>query len=186
MQIALGRKGDYALRAVLDLARAGGQRRKAREIAEAMDIPARYLPQVVAPLVQSGVLTATAGPDGGYALARAAERLSLLEVVETVEGPLVPDVCVLQGGPCDWEYACPVHETWTRANRAFAAELRATTFADLAAADEALQRGEVPRPGLPLHIVAVPRRGVRPALPPRERPDSGALADLEALEEPGG
>src|SRR3990172_10072995 len=67
MQIALGRKGDYAVRAVLELARHyGAGRRKAREIAAEMDIPHRYLQQILNTFVRSDLLTAAAGPDGGY------------------------------------------------------------------------------------------------------------------------
>ena len=83
MEISLGRKGDYAVRAMLVLARSyGAGRRKSRQIAATMDIPERYLPQIMAPLVHAGLVNATAGRDGGYELARPPRELSLLEVVE--------------------------------------------------------------------------------------------------------
>ena len=90
MQVTLGRKGDYTVRAVLHLARHYGKgRRKSREIAAEMDIPERYLPQILANLVRHNVLVAVAGPDGGYALARDPGVLSLFEIVE-VAGQLRP------------------------------------------------------------------------------------------------
>ena len=79
MQTTLGRKGDYSVRAVLDIANHAGQRRKSREIAEDMDIPARYLPQILANLVEHGILSAEAGPTGGYLLARPATDITLLD-----------------------------------------------------------------------------------------------------------
>lgn len=162
MQIALGRKGDYAVRAVLELARYHGRgRRKAREIAQAMDIPARYLPQILASLVKQGLLVATAGPDGGYALARPPQDITLLEVVEGAEGPIIADQCLLQGGPCDWEHICPVHHSWSRAQSALALQLKRTTFKDLAAEDARIEAGTIELPAEPLHPLPVERRGIR-------------------------
>lgn len=168
MEIALDRRGDYSVRAVLDLARHFGSRRKAREIARAMDLPTRYLPQLLAPLVHRGLLAATAGPDGGYALARDPADVTLLEVIEAAEGPLESPRCVLRGGPCDWEESCPLHDAWGRARAALAAELHALTFAELAARDQALQR-RARRQRPPLHLEPVDRRGVREDAPARTR-----------------
>lgn len=162
MQIALGRKGDYSVRAMIDLARHYGEgRRKARQIARTMDIPERYLPQLLAPLVRGGLLTATAGPDGGYSLATPPESTSLLQVIEMAEGPLESPECVLGGGPCDWEEFCPVHDAWVGGRVAVARHLDLTTLADLAALDAAIERGEVTAPLETLHPISVPRRGLR-------------------------
>ncbi len=161
MQIALERRGDYSVRAVIDLARHFGEgRRKAREIAMVMDIPVRYLPQLLAPLVRRGLLMATAGPEGGYALARDPASITVLEVIEAAEGPLESPRCVLRGGPCDWDETCPLHETWGRGRTALAAELGRTTFAELAATDEAIQNRPA-RPRKSAHLEPVERLGVR-------------------------
>lgn len=164
MQVSLGRKGDYSVRAMLALARAYGQgRRKARQIAGLMDVPERYLPQVMAPLVRGGLVQATAGPDGGYELAHAPQDITLLQVVEAAEGPIAGDQCLLQGGPCDWKDICPVHEVWSRAHTVLAAELRNVTFADLARSDARLEAGTFRIPKDPVHPRSVPRRGLREA-----------------------
>ncbi len=142
MQVALGRKGDYAVRAVLDIAQnAAGGRRKAREIAASMEIPDRYLTQILAELVSEHLLTAVAGPDGGYSLARPADRITLLDVVEVAEGPILLDQCILAGGPCSWDEACPVHVPWSRAQQSLMAELSRTTFAALANSADQLEAG---------------------------------------------
>jgi Rrf2 family protein len=159
MQASLGRKGDYSVRAVLDLARNNGDRRKAREIAEEMDIPHRYLTQILANLVQKGLLTAVAGPTGGYLLARPADDITLLEVVEAAEGPIGLEQCVLRGGPCDWEASCPVHIPWARAQNALAEQLAATTFGDMAGYAEELEAGTHELPAdTPPHTVPTLRR----------------------------
>lgn len=162
MQIALGKKGDYSVRAVLALARAYGDgRRKARHIARIMDIPVRYLPQVMAPLVKVGLVQATAGPDGGYELTRQPGAITLLDVVEAAEGPIAGDHCLLQGGPCDWAQVCPVHDAWGRAHTTLAGELRRTTFDELARNDLLIEQGEFPTPREPAHPRPVERRGQR-------------------------
>jgi Rrf2 family protein len=161
MQVALGRKGDYSVRAVLHLARHYGRgRRKAREIASEMEIPRNYVPQILADLVRQGLLAATAGPAGGYELTRDPASITLLEVVEGAEGPVRAARCLLRGGPCDWENVCPLHEAWGAAEGALARELAATNFAALAAVDEQIERGSYREPvGDPGH--RRPRRGRR-------------------------
>jgi Rrf2 family protein len=163
MQATLGRKGDYSVRAVLDIATHNGVRRKAREIAEEMDIPSRYLPQILANLVEHGLLTAEAGPTGGYVLARPAESITLLDVVEAAERPIRLDQCVLRGGPCDWDTSCPIHVPWNRALDALTEQLTKTTFEELTLnfAEIAAGTYELP-PDLPPHVVPTPRMSPNP------------------------
>lgn len=141
MNVALGRRGDYAVRAVLHLARHYGHgRRKARQIAEDMDIPATFVAQVLADLVRDNLVVSVAGPEGGYELARSPRDVNLREVVEAAEGPIGSTTCILRGGPCRWEDHCAVHEAWFDAQRALTGQLEATTFEALAATDEELER----------------------------------------------
>jgi Rrf2 family protein len=141
MHLNLGRRADYAVRAVLDLARhwESPDRRKSRSIAEEMVIPAKYLPQVLTVLVRAGIVDSVSGPDGGYRLAEPPEEITLLDVIEAVEGPLGSSECVLRGGPCHWEGRCAIHEPWAEAQEALVRRLDATTFADLALADAVLE-----------------------------------------------
>lgn len=141
MQISLGSKGDYAVRAVLDLARAHGKaRRKAREISERMDIPHKYLPQVLGDLIRGGLVESVAGPDGGYSLARPPGEVSLLDVVEAAEGPVRNRKCLMRGGPCHWDDACSLHDAWAEAQEKMVAQLAKTNFAQLARRDAALEK----------------------------------------------
>lgn len=144
MRLELGRRGDYAVRAMVDLARSHdrGGRRKTRDIAEAMAIPPGYIPQILAVLVRAGLAESEAGPAGGYRLARSPETISLLDVIVAVEGDMSSTECVLRGGPCRWEGVCAVHEPWSRAQEALRAELAAATLEEVARADAALEAGE--------------------------------------------
>lgn len=162
MKVRLGRRGDYAVRAMISIARRPpGERRKTRQISDEMDLPERYATQILASLARGGLLDAVAGPDGGYSLARPAAEISVLDVVELAEGPITLDQCVLQGGPCDWVSSCPLHPTWSEAQEAFTTRLAATSLADLAALDRGIESGR--HPGVPTrsHTAPTPRRGVR-------------------------
>lgn len=141
MRVTLGRKGDYAVRAVLDLARHtdGGRRRKTREIAGATAVPENYLPQILADLVGAGLVVSMPGRDGGYTLARVADGISLLAVIEAVEGAVELTECVLVNGPCGWDSECAVHRFWSAAQDAFRQQLAATSFADIAAVSRLLE-----------------------------------------------
>ncbi len=94
--------------------------------------------EVLGLLTRAGLAMSKAGPGGGYRLSGPPEAISMLEVVEAAEGPLMPTRCILRGGPCRWEEMCAVHTTWFGASEAFRADLRATSLADVAAQDLAL------------------------------------------------
>lgn len=132
MKIALGKKGDYSVRAVLDLARHFRKgRRKAHQIAVAMRIPDTYLARILADLVRAGLINATAGPGGGYELRRAPSQIHLLDVMEAAEGQVELQNCVLRGIPCGKSGKCAVHDDWSEAQEAMLQRLRRTTFAQI-------------------------------------------------------
>jgi Rrf2 family protein len=161
MPVTLGKHGDYAVRVALDLARHWGERpRKAREIAESMDIPLDFLKRILAELVAQGLLTSTAGPNGGYCLTQPPEAITLLDVIEPTEHLRSSDKCILRGGPCDWSGACPIHDTWLIAQKAFADTLDLTSLAQLARVDRDIEDDGV-APSSPVHHTATIRRGIR-------------------------
>jgi Rrf2 family protein len=138
VELSLGRRADYSLRAVLHLARHEEDARlhPAREIAAAMDVPVTWLPQLLSALVTAGIVESVTGRSGGHRLARPAGEITLLEVVDAVEPERVP-TCVLRGGPCSWEGRCAFHEPWAAAKQALRDRLAATTFAAVMAHDPA-------------------------------------------------
>jgi len=131
----LGRRAEYALRAAVHLARrnADGVPRKGRVIAEATGVPPQYLPQVLAGLVRAGLVRSAPGPRGGYALTRAPETISLLDVIEAVDGPLTSVVCPLRGVRCGGAEPCGLHADWRAAQELARAGLGAATLAQVAA-----------------------------------------------------
>jgi Rrf2 family protein len=145
MRLQLTKRTDYAIRACLYLAsngRAGPA--SSRRIAEHMDIPERFLPRVLADLSEAGIVEAKIGRSGGYRLQRSPDRLSILELIETVEGASRSSTCVLRQRACDASRPCAFHPVWEEAQTAFIDVLATTTLTDLAAADRFA--GAVSRP----------------------------------------
>lgn len=157
MELSLGKRADYALRAAMDLATHAEDRRKSREIGDEMDVPVTFLPQIMAQLVRSGLVESFAGPHGGYVLARPAEAISLLEVIEAVEGDPASKQCVLRGGPCRWDDICAMHVPWFRAQQAMLDRLGATTLAEVAKIDRALLSGDYVAPPVTRRTTATPQ-----------------------------
>ena len=144
MRLELTRRGDYAVRAMLALARAdeqvrrghlsGGDKLSVARIAASEAIPPRILPSVMRRLTRAGLITAQTGRTGGYLLARRADRISLLEIIEAIEGDTRRRTCILRGGPCVATGQCSVHDVFASADEALRASLATATLAGAAAA----------------------------------------------------
>jgi Rrf2 family iron-sulfur cluster assembly transcriptional regulator len=133
MRLELTKRGDYAVRAMLALTRgAGNGLLSSRRIADAMDIPVRFLPQVLGDLQRAGLIDAAPGRAGGYKLTRDPETLSLLEVIEAVEGDSRRVSCVLRGGPCGKDGFCDVHHVFFDGQEALRGTFARSSMADLA------------------------------------------------------
>lgn len=133
MRLRLTKRGDYAVRAMLALADAGGELVTGGQIAHQTGIPVSFLPQVMGTLVHAGLADGLQGRSGGYRLARPAGQVSLLSVVEAAEGASRRSTCILRGGPCAADGTCRVHHAFDAAQEALAAELAAATLDTLVA-----------------------------------------------------
>lgn len=130
MQIT--RQADYAVRAVLYLARCGPETPVATaEIAQAQKIPPTFLTKIVSQLSAAGILRTTRGAHGGVALARSANDISLLEIVETIDGPVLLNTCVLDPASCPESLNCPVQQVWCQAQTDLIVTLERTKLGPL-------------------------------------------------------
>jgi Rrf2 family protein len=128
----LTKRADYAIRAMLALTRANGDGPlSARRIAAEMAIPGRFLPQVMGDLSRAALVRAEPGRNGGYRLGRPAAEVSLLDVIEAVEGDSRRTSCVLRGGPCGASGTCDVHEVFFAAQDSVIAILSTASLAGL-------------------------------------------------------
>lgn len=125
-------KSEYGLLALIDLASRWGEGPvSAREIAERQSIPPKFLEQLFVSLRKAGLVCAVRGARGGFALDRRPSEISVLEVVEALEGPLKPTLCSA-GSPCSRTQACAAASVWNRATAALKDVFDTTTLAELA------------------------------------------------------
>lgn len=130
MQIS--READYAVRAVVELAREPSDRRlRSADIALRQHIPAGFLTRIMARLAAAGVVEAQRGVGGGVRLARPARDITLLEVVELVEGPLNLNRCVWNPGECPLDTICTVHPVWEQVAGELRTRLAGISFESL-------------------------------------------------------
>jgi len=127
MQIT--RQADYAVRAVLYLARLGSEQRAATsQIAQEQQIPPSFLAKIVSQLSVAGLLQTSRGARGGVSLARPPEEITLLEVVEAIDGPIMLNECAGSNGACTFGDGCPMRPVWCDAQAELVSRLRNTTF----------------------------------------------------------
>jgi Rrf2 family protein len=146
MKILPTRRVDYGIRALLWLARTEEETETARRIATEMEIPKGFLHQILQALRRSGLVISRTGRTGGYRLARAPEDISILEVIEALEGSIENGECAMKGGPCHWDNVCALHWVWTSARSALVTELKQATLAEVSKADLALLEERVATP----------------------------------------
>lgn len=131
-------KARYAVKALVHIARAGGGPCLAGEIAEAEQIPRKYLESILVELRNLGILSARRGRGGGYALLRPAAEIVLGDAIRAVSGPLAPVACLSKTAyqrcdDCVDEAACAVRLLLQQVHAAQLRIVDGTTLADLAA-----------------------------------------------------
>jgi Rrf2 family protein len=130
-------KADYALRATIELAASGDGPVKGERIAQAQEIPLKFLENILGDLRHAGIVRSQRGAEGGYWLARPAEEVTVAEVIRAVEGPIAN---VRGLGPESVEYAGSaerLREVWIAVRANLRAVLEHVTLADVA-------QGELP------------------------------------------
>ena len=148
MRLDLTKRSDYAIRAMLALARVRDGLLSSRRIAEEMHIPPRFLPQIMGDLTRAGLVSAHPGRAGGYELAQKAHSITLLRVIEAVEGDPHRRICVLRGTPCGEDGECGVHDIFFSAEEALLDRLSSATLGgviDTFEAAEAAKSGAAAR-----------------------------------------
>lgn len=130
MQIT--RQADYAVRAVLYLAEQGENgRAPTSRIAQEMRIPPSFLAKIVSQLSVAGVVQTSRGARGGVSLAREPKGISLLEVIEAIDGPITLNECVPDRSACVFGDDCPVHDIWCETQTKLVEQLSKADFGAL-------------------------------------------------------
>ncbi len=132
MQIT--RQADYAVRAVLYLSRMGSDQRTATStVAQEQRIPPSFLAKIISQLSIAGLLHTSRGARGGVTLAREPKEITLLEVIEAIDGPIQLNECVGDNGSCTFDNDCPLRPVWCDAQDDLVKRLRTTNFETLMA-----------------------------------------------------
>jgi Rrf2 family protein len=130
MQIT--RQADYALRAMIYLARLEpNQRAATSQIAEVQHIPPSFLAKIISQLSIAGLIHTSRGARGGVSMARPPEDISILEVVEAIDGPIALNECTAASGNCQFGDDCPMRPIWCNTQDELIEKLRHTTFAQI-------------------------------------------------------
>jgi Rrf2 family protein len=140
--LKLTKKADYGLIALKHLAvaeRAGTA--SAKEIADAYGIPLPLLAKILQKLTKTGLLTSLPGSSGGYKLAKRPEKISALEVIHAIDGPIILTTCFTAHGRCDQSDKCTVREPLRKVHEAIIDLLGRITISEMA--------GESCSPGAP-------------------------------------
>jgi Rrf2 family iron-sulfur cluster assembly transcriptional regulator len=128
----LSTKGQYAVRAMVDLAYYSKDRPVTlQDIANREDISINYLEQLFAKLRRNGIVNSVRGPGGGYVLARGAEQIRIGEIIEAVEESLVPVACVEGEGGCTRIDKCVTFKLWKGLGDRIKEFLNSITVGDL-------------------------------------------------------
>src|SRR5512143_2092398 len=133
--LKINRQTDYAVRVVLALAKAGESARlSSGAIQQEMLIPPALMSRIVAQLARAGLVKTFPGRDGGLTLPRPASQITLKDVVEAFEGPILLSECMQARGEndCPFQSNCPVRPKWGRVQVAMLREMAAITFESLA------------------------------------------------------
>jgi Rrf2 family cysteine metabolism transcriptional repressor len=135
LSMRLSSRTHYGVRMMTEFARAhGGAPLSLAAVARTEQLPLAYLEQLAGQLRRGGLIESTRGVHGGYSLSRPPAEISVLDVVQVVEGEVAPVECLASGyvpGSCSREPDCASRGLWGRLKRSVDQVLRETTLQDL-------------------------------------------------------
>ncbi len=127
------REGDYGIRSVLYLARQPFKKVSfVNEISEEYKIPRSFLAKILQKLVKAKIVRSYRGVKGGFSLVKHPREISVLDVIEAIEGKLQVNLCIDDKKKCSFSRHCPVHSVWNAVQGKVAETLGKANFEDLA------------------------------------------------------
>jgi Rrf2 family protein len=130
--LKLTKKADYGLIALKHLAvSSGGVSSSAKDIAECYGIPQPLLAKILQKLTKIGLLQSLPGSNGGYRLAREASKITALEVIRAIDGPIILTACFTAHGECEQSEKCNVREPLRKVHEGILQLLNTITISDM-------------------------------------------------------
>lgn len=133
----ISRRTDYAIRLVAALAASDGEPRSVRVVAEEYDVPYAFARSIQHDLALAGLIKSRRGVHGGMVLARPADELTLLDIVESMQGPLSIAICAKEANWCPRDEHCPFHQVWKGADALMRNYLSSVTIQQLLEGEKA-------------------------------------------------
>lgn len=129
----LSTKGRYGLKMMFELAKKHGSGTMSlKDIAKKQDLSETYLEQLISHLRKAGLVNSIRGAQGGYELSRAPAEISVGEIIRTLEGPLAPSDCVLDGEPeCTRADCCVTRPIWEKIMESINSVIDSITLQDM-------------------------------------------------------
>lgn len=126
-------KARYALRILMDIALHADEDhpRLMKDICEAEALSEKFTSRLVIPLREAGMISSTRGKAGGFRLARKPKEITLLEIIETLQGPVALIDCLVDLSTCERNKVCAARKVWTRVNNSIRETLQSVTLDSL-------------------------------------------------------
>jgi Rrf2 family iron-sulfur cluster assembly transcriptional regulator len=131
MSLIFSRSCEYALQACLYLAHQGDEFVLLRDVSDHLDIPHHFLSKVLQTLTRNKIVVSSKGLNGGFALARSAKKIALIDIVRAVDGEQFLEQCILGFPGCRDKSPCPMHFEWKRAREIISTTLHKKSLARL-------------------------------------------------------
>ncbi len=132
--MAVSRRGDYAIRMMMELAgNASDELAPARKVGASQDVPVEFARSIATDLVAAGLLRSKRGMGGGLALAKSPAEISVLDILRATDGGVSISTCTIDPGYCARMGTCPMHRVWKQADRCLEEHLSQVYLDDLVA-----------------------------------------------------
>lgn len=155
MLFEITRRADYATRMMLEL---GEQPEdtwlQTEQIVRNTSVPKAFLHKITADLVKANLVKTHPGPTGGLALARPANTINLLQILEAIEGPICINMCQLRPRECPRDLICPAHAFWGRLQGMIVQQLQSAMLDQLAEESKYLKKHPRKREANRLNVFA--------------------------------
>ncbi len=129
--LRVSKQTDYGLLLLTALVRGDKPNYSARELAGITHLPTPMVGKILKVLTRAGVLESRRGIKGGYQLSRAPGQISLVNIVDAIEGPIAMTECIGSPGDCEHEDSCPVQVNWLNINILIKRALEGITLQDM-------------------------------------------------------
>jgi Rrf2 family transcriptional regulator, cysteine metabolism repressor len=127
----LSTRGKYGLYAMFYLAGHKDEGPQSLQSIASTGVPKQYLEQLLGNLRRAGLVSSVRGAQGGYQIARAPEKITVLDVIDAMEGPLELSECMTDESHCDRSCKCPVRRVWQKLTDSINHELAGITLGDM-------------------------------------------------------